>query len=77
MSRQGDSNIYRSSAELRKYVYKTTRRFWECYQRLPLAIQKLADKQFERFKEDPNHPSVRVEKLEGYDYWSVKVTRGY
>ena len=77
MLRQGDSNIYKSSAELPRYVHKTTPRFWECYQRLPQVIQKLADKQFERLKEDPIHPSLRLEKLEGYDYWSVRVTRGY
>ena len=77
MSRRGDSNIYRSSAELPGYLHKTTPRFWECYQRLPSVIQKLADKQFERLKEDPTHPSLRLEKLEGYDYWSVRVTRGY
>ena len=77
MLRRGDSNIYKSSAELPRYVHKTTRRFWECYQRLPSTIQKLADKQFERLKEDPTHPSLRLEKIEGYDYWSVRVTRGY
>ena len=77
MSGLGDSSIYKSSAELPGYVHKTTPRFWECYQRLPPAVQKLADKQFERLKEDPTHPSLRLEKLEGYDYWSVRVTRGY
>lgn len=50
MSKQGDSSIYKSSAELQGYIHKTTPRFWDCYQRLPLAIQKLADKQFERLK---------------------------
>ena len=77
MSEQGDSNIYKSSVELPGYVHKTTPRFWDCYQRLPPAVQKLADKQFERLKEDPTHPSLRLEKLEGIDYWSVRVTRGY
>ena len=77
MSGQGDSSIYRSSTEVPEYVHKTTHRFWECYQRLPRAIQKLADTQFERLKEDPTHPSLRLEKLQGYDYWSVRVTRGY
>ena len=77
MSGQGDLSIYKSSTELQGYVHKTTPRFWDCYQRLPPVIQKLADKQFERLKEDPTHPSLRLEKLEGYDYWSVRVTRGY
>lgn len=77
MSAPGDSSIYKSSAELPRYVHKTTPRFCECYQRLPPTVQKLADKQFERLKEDPTHPSLRLEKLHGYDYWSVRVTRGY
>ena len=77
MSGLEDSSIYRSSVALPGYVHKTTPRFWECYQRLPLTVQKLADKQFERLKEDPTHPSLRLERLEGYDYWSVTVTRGY
>ena len=77
MSGQGDSSIYKSSAEVPGYVHKTTPRFWECYQSLPPAVQKLADKQFERLKEDPTHPSLNFKKLEGYDYWSARVTRGY
>ena len=77
MSRRGDSSISKSSANFPEYAHKTTSRFWECYQRLPPVIQKLADKQFERLKEDPSHPSLRLEKLEGHDYWSVRVTRGY
>ena len=77
MSGQGDSNIYKSSAEFPGYVHKTTPRFWNSYQKLPPVVQKLADKQFERLKEDPTHPSLRLEKLERYDYWSVRVTRGY
>ena len=59
MSKQGDSSIYNSSVELPGYVHKTTLRFWECYQRLPPVVQKLADKQFERLKQDPTHPSLR------------------
>ena len=77
MSEPGDSSISKSSAELPGSVHKTTPRFWECYQRLPPAVQKLADKQFERLKEDPTHPSLNFKKLEGYDYWSARVTRGY
>jgi len=28
-------------------------------------------------KENPSHPSLNFKKLEGYDYWSVRITRGY
>ena len=72
MSGRGDSSIYKPNTEFPAYVHKTTPRFWECYQRLPTNIQKLADKQFERLKEEPTHPSLRLEKLEGYDYWSAE-----
>ena len=75
---QGDSSIYRSSAEVPKYVHKTTRRFWACYQKLPRAIQKLADTQFERLKEDPTQQPVshhfEIEDITDYlerKYWFV------
>ena len=76
MSEQGDSNIYRSSAAS-EHIHKTTRRFWANYRRLPAYVQRLADKQFQLLKENPRHPSLNFKKLEGHDYWSVRVTRGY
>ena len=57
-SGQGDSSIYKSSAESPGYVHKTTPRFWECYQGLPPVVQRLADKQFERQLEQINMLSV-------------------
>ena len=75
MSGQGESSIYRSSRSRR--IHKTTRRFWANYRKLPAHVQRLADKQFQRLKENPSHPSLNFKKLEGYDYWSVRVTRGY
>ena len=77
MSEQGDSNIYRSSATASEHIHKTTRRFWANYRRLPAYVQRLADKQFQLLKENPRHPSLNFKKLEGHDYWSVRVTRGY
>ena len=43
MSGQGDSSISKSGSEFPGYVHKTTPRFWDYYQRLPPAVQKLAD----------------------------------
>ena len=78
MSGQGDLHIYKLSAEVSEYIHKTTNRFWDCYQKLPAHVQNLANKQFKLLKENPNHPSLRFEKLEGFDhYWSARVTRGY
>ena len=57
-SGQGDSSAYKSSAESLGYVHKTAPRIWECYQGLPPAVQRLADKQFEWQLEQINMPSV-------------------
>ena len=40
--------------------------FWECYENLPSAIQKLADKNFELLKANPQHPSLYLKKINIY-----------
>lgn len=75
MSGRGDSSIYRSNRS--RHIHKTTRRFWANYRSLPARVQRLADKQFQQLKENLNYPSLNFKKLEGYDYWSVRVTREY
>ncbi len=49
--------------------------FWICYERLPLSIQQLADKNFELLKDDADHPSLHLKKVG--KYWSVRVGRKY
>lgn len=39
-------------------------RFWQLYSQLPADVQRLADKQYELFREDPFHPSLQL-KLVG------------
>jgi hypothetical protein len=53
----------------------TTSDFWENYHSLPLTIQKVADKQYQLLKENPNHPSLNLKKIG--DLWSVRVTKNY
>lgn len=36
--------------------------FWECYNRLPEHIRRLADKNFKLFRENPRHPSLDFKK---------------
>ena len=50
--------------------HHTSPSFWENYQLLPPAIQKIADKNFELLKENPRHPSLHFKKVR--DYWSVR-----
>lgn len=44
--------------------------FWELYERLPVSIQELADKNFQLLKRDPNHPSLHLKKVD--EYWSIR-----
>jgi hypothetical protein len=53
----------------------TTRRFWECLNRLPVEIQDHTFKQYAFFEENPFHPSLQFK--EKGRYWSVRVSRGY
>lgn len=50
-------------------------RFWNCYERLPEHIRKLADKNFELLKTNPRHPSLHFKKVGSYR--SVRVGLGY
>ena len=38
--------------------------FWKCYDKLPITIQKLADNNFAVIKQYPNHPLLRLMKIE-------------
>lgn len=49
----------------------TSPSFWECYEKLPKHIQRLADKNFELLKEDTHHPSLHLKKVD--KYWAVRV----
>ena len=49
--------------------------FWESYAKLPVVVQKLADKNFELLKHTPNHPSLHLKKAG--QYWSVRVGLKY
>ena len=49
--------------------------FWELYDKLPSAIQKVADKNFDLLKADPKHPSLHMKKVGRY--WSVRAGKKY
>jgi hypothetical protein len=56
-------------------MHYTTKRFWKCYEALPVEIQRVADQNYELLKADPSHPSLHFKKVG--DYWSVRAGRGY
>jgi hypothetical protein len=45
--------------------------FWECYEKLPKPIQRLADKNFQILKTDQRHPSIHLKK--SGRFWSARV----
>ena len=52
-----------------------TAQFWDLFDRLPEDIQARADKQYELFSSDPDHPSLHLKKIGAF--WSVRVTDAY
>ncbi|MEK7124720.1 MAG: type II toxin-antitoxin system mRNA interferase toxin, RelE/StbE family [Patescibacteria group bacterium] len=57
----------------------TTRKFDEQYDKLPVDIQKKAEKQEKLFKSNPLHPSLHTEKLSPKfkEVWSFRVDRSH
>ena len=51
-------------------------RFWQHYNALLPGIQKLAVKNFQLFKTNPQHPSLRFERKKP-NLWSVRVGSGH
>lgn len=56
-----------------------TQEFQKKYQKLPLTIQKKAEKQEKLFRKNPFHPSLHSEKLEPKkkQVWSFRVDKSY
>ncbi len=38
--------------------------FWKCYDKLPVSLQKLTDGNFSVMKQYPNHPLLRLLKID-------------
>ncbi|MCY4401697.1 MAG: hypothetical protein OXD54_03900 [Candidatus Poribacteria bacterium] len=56
-------------------MYKANPTFWDCYDKLPPRIQKLADKNYELLKQDQSHPSLELKRVQ--DWWSARVGDNY
>jgi hypothetical protein len=49
--------------------------FWHCYDALPPEIRRLADRAFDRLKQDPQYPALHFKKVGRY--WSARVSGSY
>jgi hypothetical protein len=50
-------------------------RFWKLYQDLPTEVQRLADRQYEIFRQDPFHPSLHLKQIG--ELWTVRIGQSY
>ena len=55
--------------------YYTHPKFWQNYQKLPINVRNLADKNFELLKRNPEHPSLHFKNIGRF--WSVRVGLRY
>ncbi len=59
-------------------ISRATSQFWELYRALLPGVRAAAQKAYEKFSENPAHPSLRLERLRSDGRaWSVRITRGY
>lgn len=56
-------------------MHRTTDRFWECYKKLPEAVQRISRKNFELLETDSSHPSLHFKKVGAF--WSVRIGLNY
>lgn len=75
--RQKFAKIERKVVEETGNLDKTNKSFWKAYDKLPKDIQKKADKAFELYKKNPDHPGLNFEKLSGGKFYSVRVDGKY
>lgn len=54
---------------------RASRRFWACYNALPIELQRLADRCHELLRQNPHHPSLHFKKVGRF--WSVRVGAHY
>ena len=55
-----------------------TAQFWKLHGKLPPTAKEAARKAYQKFRQDPAHPSLHLERME-FDAraWSVRVTLNY
>jgi hypothetical protein len=55
-----------------------TEKFWKTYRALSPVVKDAARAAYQKFAENPSHPSLQLERLRSDPrFWSVRVTRDY
>ena len=59
-------------------ISRGTEIFWKLYRSLPVEIRVAAGVAHKRFRENPSHPGLQLERLrKDPRLWSVRVTRDF
>lgn len=59
-------------------ISRTKPEFWELYRALSAEIRVAAGKAYEKFSQNPAHPSLQLERLRSDPRaWAVRITRDY
>jgi len=57
---------------------RATSEFWNVYWALPDNLRDAGRAAYQKFRENPAHPSLQLERLRSDPrFWSVRVTRDY
>ncbi len=57
---------------------RTTKKFWELYNGLPLEVRDLADKAYVLWQHNPQHPSLQFKQVDSENaIYSVRISRNY
>jgi mRNA-degrading endonuclease RelE of RelBE toxin-antitoxin system len=57
---------------------RTTKKFWQQFEKLPFGVQQEARRAYRQFRENPQHPGLHFKKLQGHDdIYSVRIGIGY
>jgi len=57
---------------------RATPSFWNHYHKLPPSVQRSAKRAYARFRQNPNHPSLRFKKVHTeQEIYSVRITEDY
>lgn len=59
-------------------ISRTTDDFWKLYERLPEQVQRRAKAAYQRFQQDPYHPSLQFKQVhETQPIFSARISRDY
>lgn len=57
-------------------ISRAHRRFWDCFDKLPADVQKVAREKYRIWQRDPFHPPLQFKPLLA-NVWSIRIGQNY